>query len=293
MGAVFLQKFSLYSGRPKLPPDSARLCNTQNYMPGCFLSVRQVIALAFLFAVSNARVGAQGDGVSPGPSPTAETLHYDVEWRLITAGKAELHIEPERDSNRNGWEAKVHLESAGLVSRLYKLDDHYSVALEKQFCAVSSSLDAFEGKKHHDTKVTYDSQKGHATYVERDVFKNTTVSKETPIPSCVSDVIGGLYKLRTMHVEPGQSITIPTSDGKKTAQVRIEAQEREQISTGLGSFKTIRYEAFLFNGVIYARKASMLVWLTDDARRLPVRIRARMSFPIGSITLDLEKIEHS
>jgi hypothetical protein len=263
-------------------------------MPGCFLSVRQVLALTFLFAVSNAHVGAQGDGISLHAFPSVETLHYDIEWRLITAGTAQLRIEPSRNSSRPQWEAKVHLESAGLVSRLYKLDDHYAVMLENQFCATSSDMDAFEGKKHRDTKVTYDAARGHATYVERDLLKNTAaVTKQTEIPTCVSDVVGGLYKLRTMHVEPGQSVVIPTSDGKKTAQVRIEAQEREEIKTVLGDFKTIRYEAFLFNGVIYARKASMLVWLTDDARHLPVRIRARMSFPIGSITLDLEKEEHT
>ena len=263
-------------------------------MPGCFLSVRQIIALTILLALSNAHVGAQGDGISLEAVPSIETLHYGIEWRLITAGTAQLQIVPVRDSSRRQWEAKVHLESAGLVSKLYKLDDNYAVMLENQFCATSSSMDAFEGKKHHATKITYDGARGRATYVERDLLKNTIfATKETEIPGCVSDVIGGLYKLRTMHVEPGQSVVIPTSNGKKTASVRIEAQEREQIKTTLGSFKTIRYEAFLFNGVIYSKKASMFVWLTDDARHLPVRIRARMSFPIGSITLDLEKEEHS
>ena len=263
-------------------------------MPGCFLSVRQGLALMFLFAVSNAHVGAQGDGSSLPPFQSPETLHYGIEWRLITAGTAQLRIEPLRTSGRPEWQAKVHIESAGLVSRLYKLEDNYAVVLENQFCAASSTLDAFEGKKHHATKVTYDPSRGRATYVERDLIKNTTaVTKETEIPACVSDVIGGMYKLRTMHVEPGQSVLIPTSDGKKTAPVRIEAQEREVIKTALGTFKTIRYEAFIFNGVIYSRKASMFMWLTEDARHLPVRIRARMSFPIGSITLELEKEEHS
>jgi hypothetical protein len=32
--------------------------------------------------------------------------------------------------------------------------------------------------------------------------------------------------------------------------------------------------------------------MTDDARHLPVQVRARMSFPIGSITLELAKEEH-
>ena len=55
-------------------------------MPGCFLSVRPVCALAFLLAISGAPAGAQGEGASlPRPFTGAETLHYSIEWRLITA----------------------------------------------------------------------------------------------------------------------------------------------------------------------------------------------------------------
>lgn len=263
-------------------------------MPGCFLSVRQVYALACLLAASNAHVGAQGDGIAGRPVQNAETLHYSIEWRLINAGSAQLKLAPMDGGSTPQWQATVHLQSAGLVSKLYKLDDSYAVRFEEPFCVTGSTLDAQEGKKHRDTRVVYDRGREKATYLERDLLKNATVAnKEISIPSCVSDVIVGLYKLRSMHLEPGQSAQIPTSDGKKSAQVRIEAQEREEIKNSLGNFKTIRYEAFIFNGVIYSKKARMFVWITDDARRLPVQIRARMPFPIGNITLELEKEEHS
>jgi hypothetical protein len=49
---------------------------------------------------------------------------------------------------------------------------------------------------------------------------------------------------------------------------------------------------FLFNGALYPRKADLFVWLTDDSHRLPVQIRARMSFPVGTITFELTKDEH-
>ena len=81
------------------------------------------------------------------------------------------------------------------------------------------------------------------------------------------------------------------SDGKKSAMVRVEAQDREEVTTKAGTFKTIRYESYVFNNVLYKRSARLFVWLTDDARRLPVQIRVRLNFPIGSITLQLEKDE--
>ena len=59
---------------------------------------------------------------------------------------------------------------------------------------------------------------------------------------------------------------------------RVEAQQREDIKTPAGAFKTIRYEAFLFNDVLYRRYGHLYVWLSDDARKLPVQIRVRLQF---------------
>ena len=65
--------------------------------------------------------------------------------------------------------------------------------------------------------------------------------------------------------------------------------EHEQVKTPAGAFKTVRYEAFLFNNVIYSRSGRVYIWLTDDARRLPVQIQVRLQVHIGTITLQLEK----
>lgn len=232
-------------------------------------------------------------GSSAPTLPHTETLSYNIEWRLIDAGTASLTQEQNASNGKPGWEIKLHLESSGLVSKLYRLDDQYHAEMDDRFCASSTDLNAIERSRHHETKVDYDHVRGKANYVERDLLKNTIVkSGETDIPACVSDTIGGLLKLRTMKLEPGQSDQVALSDGRKAASVRAEAQAREVVKTNAGTFNTIRYEAYIFNGVLYARKGQFWIWLTDDARRLPVQIRARMNFPIGSITLELEKEEH-
>jgi hypothetical protein len=228
------------------------------------------------------------------PFPSQETLSYDIEWRLINAGSAQLRINPQKSADKVAWQSKLHIESAGLVSKLYKLDDNYTTEMEDQFCTSSTEFNAIERNRHHETKVAYDRARGKATYVERDLLKNSIFkTAETDIPACVADIVGGVYKLRTLKLSPGQSAQVSLSDGKKTVSARVEAQQREQIKTKAGTFNTIRYEAFVFNGVLYARKAQLLIWLTDDVRQMPVQIRARMSFPIGSITLELSNEQHS
>lgn len=221
--------------------------------------------------------------------PAKVSFTYGVEWRLVRAGLAKISLTP----LRGGWQGDVHLESAGLVSKLYRVEDNYAVTIDEQVCARTTFMKAIEGKRERETKVTFDRVNSKASYLERDLLANKTVlAKETETAGCVAEWVSGLYKVRTMKLEPGQSGTIPMSDGKRFAQVKVEAQEREEVVTPLGKFKTVRYEIYMFDGALIPRKARAFIWLTDDAKKTPVQIRVRMQFLIGTINLLLEKEEH-
>jgi hypothetical protein len=223
--------------------------------------------------------------------PAKEVLEYKVEWRLITAGRARVEWNagegPSTPSRVN-----MHVESVGLVSKLFKVEDNYAARLSQNFCAEGVEISSLEGNRQRDTKVTYDSETRKANYLERDRLKNSVVlAQEIDIPSCVHDVVGGLFYMRTLNLEPGQSAQVPISDGKKSVMARVEAQQREEIKTPAGTFRAIRYEAFLFNNVLFRRQAHLYFWLSDDRRKLPVQIRVRMQFTIGTITLQLDRHE--
>ena len=81
------------------------------------------------------------------------------------------------------------------------------------------------------------------------------------------------------------------SDGKKSVSAKVEAEKREEIKTEAGTFKTIRYQAYLFNDVLYRRNAHLYIWLSDDARKIPVQFQIRLQFAIGTITFKLSKEE--
>ncbi len=215
-----------------------------------------------------------------------EKLSYSVEWRMVNAGAAVLTNNP----TPTGSVVQLHLHSAGLVSRLFKVDDNYTVTLNEQFCAQSSRLEAEEGKKRRDTTVVWSSTR--SKYEERDLVKNEmALERELEVPSCVHDIIGALMVLRQRPFGTEREIRIPLSDGKKFVQARIQMQDKEKIRTPAGQFTATRYEAFLFNDVIYKRDARLFVWISDDARRLPVQIQVRMKFHIGTVTFQLDKVE--
>jgi Protein of unknown function (DUF3108) len=225
-------------------------------------------------------------GMSPAAADSiTERLSYTIEWRLIHAGNAVVDAGP--------TSAVLKVESAGIVSTLYRIEDTYRVQFEGPFCATSSRMDAQEGSRHRETTIVFDRDRNRAFLTEKSLVKNTIVSKaDVQIPNCVHDVIAALIRLRGMKVDLGQSVQLPISDGRKSAAVKVEAQARERVQTPAGTFNTVRYEVNLLNGVVYTRRGRVFVWLTDDERRLPVQFRLRLSFPLGTVTLDLEKEEH-
>jgi len=252
---------------------------------------RHVLVLTLLFVPSpTSQNGAVAQTATALPARWA--LAYNVEWRLIDAGNARLSWAASTQPSRPGWRVNLHLESTGLVSKLYKVNDDYAADLGPELCVQDTHLSAHEGSRQRETVVHYDSQAKRASYLEQDAATHALVlAKETDIPRCVHDVIGGLMLLRTFSLEPGRSIEVPVSDGKKIVSAKVGAQQREQVKVPAGTFKTIRYEAFLFDNVLYRRPGHLYVWFTDDARRVPVRLQVRLRFTIGTITFQLEKEE--
>lgn len=223
------------------------------------------------------------------PTAGASVLHYGAEWRLMRSGVARLTLQA-RPGVEAGFQTDLHLETVGLAGKLYKVNNDYSALFNEGFCASSTLLKTKESKRNRETRVTFNQPPGKASYQEREMATGELVStREIDVPPCVHDVLAGLARLRTMGLDPGQSVNLPVSDGKKSVAGRIVAVNRETIKTPAGTHDTIKHEAFLFNDVLYRRKGRLFVWITNDDRRLPVQIRIQLPFYLGTITLKLEK----
>jgi hypothetical protein len=82
-------------------------------------------------------------------------------------------------------------------------------------------------------------------------------------------------------------VTFPVNDGGRTYDVSVEVQASEEIRTPAGTFQTLRLEPRVFEG-LFRKKGRMFVWLTDDAEKMPVQVKARIN--IGTITASLTRV---
>ncbi len=253
------------------------------------LKLRPAFAVCVTLAAGQAGKPQQTIGVeAPLKFPYAESLEYKVGWRMVTAGDAKLRL---TQTTPNGWQLNLDLASLGFVNQLYHVLDVYKLWTNDKFCAVSVNLDAQEGKHHSITTMAFDSDQRRLLATSKDLAANATHKTELDIPACTYDIAGAMMTLRASQLQPGMKFNLPVTNGKKLANVRVEGLSKEKLTITGTSYNTIRYETFVFDNVLYHRKGRLLIWITDDARRVPVQMRFLFGFPLGDITLNIEKVE--
>ena len=62
---------------------------------------------------------------------------------------------------------------------------------------------------------------------------------------------------------------------------------RDRVTTPAGAFNCVVIEPVLRAGGIFKNKGRLVIWLTDDERRMPVLMRSKVA--IGSISVVLEE----
>ena len=209
-----------------------------------------------------------------------EQFAYTATWRLFDAGRAVIRV--------TGHETTVDVATQGIVGKLHPVKDRYQSTLRDGYCAQSSLMKAEEGDEQTETAVSFDQ--GIARRIHTDFKQNRKETSEIAIPACTHDLVGGLMKMRELRLRPGAEARVPLSDGRKMVQTRVLADRLETITTNAGTFKAIRYEVFLYNGVFFRKKGHLFVWITDDERRLPVQMKVELAFYIGDIVVSLDAL---
>ncbi len=96
------------------------------------------------------------------------------------------------------------------------------------------------------------------------------------------------YYLRTLPLKPDTHVVITMFDNKKTVQVDVQVLGREKVNTRWGPVETLKVKPTLRTEGIFRRERDVWIWLTDDFRKLPVKIETKIR--IGFIVATLVEI---
>lgn len=237
----------------------------------------------------------QSDKVSQGSEPihqeksfqversASERFHYDIFWFGICVGEASLEAITMNDVLR--ITSQVH--STPFVSSIYKVEDFaeswvirgnpFNFRIKQQEGQYKSNKETiFDMDRKTITFHNYQESIKHEHFIEERVFW---------------DVISAFYYLRTQPLEIGKSVYIPIFDSNKfyTAKIDVLKKERIKLANKSGEIDTILVKPGLESEGLFQRKGDILIWLTDDEKRIPVKVATKVT--IGSVVAELRDSE--
>jgi hypothetical protein len=222
--------------------------------------------------------------ISPSAAFTIpEKLVYDLAWTGVKAGTATLEVVNDKETLRVISTAN----SANWVSVFYKVEDRVETVLAKGksdiFLARPQNyrLKLREGRHRRDKEVIYDHERKKAVFIDH--LDNDR--KEFAISEHAFDPLSVLYYVRTLKLEVGKSVYMDIFDSKKLWNVEVQVLRKERISSILGDVETVVVKPLMKSEGIFNRKGDMLIWLTDDQKRIPVKMQTKVA--VGSITATL------
>lgn len=218
----------------------------------------------------------------PQPFTAGESLRFSVQYGFIHAGTAWLEVPEVVDWNgRPAWRLVARAESNGFFDKMYKVRNRIeSLWDQEQRFSWRYFEDRHEGGFTANDTIIYEPDSLQMRY------KN---GKTYPVPGPVQDALSSFYLTRFHELPMGGLITFEYHASRKTSPMEVRILGREKVKTPAGKFSCIVVEPLIKAGGIFKNKGRLVIWLTDDARRMPVQMKSKVM--IGSIKVVLQEVK--
>lgn len=215
------------------------------------------------------------------PFAVGESFRYSAKLGFLRLGTGTISV-PAIDTvrNRPSFVFRFALEGGNALYRLNSvLESRTTIA---DFMSLRFNQDSDENGRVR--------ERNYEIYPDSGFYRLNDSPETLPTPARPLDDAAFLFFIRSFPLEVGKTYTLDYyfKTDKNPLLIRVEKREKMELPDGT------RVDCLLIRPVlgdrgIFAPRQEARVWLTDDARRIPVQIRTR--YPFGSVTLRLEEMQ--
>jgi len=209
----------------------------------------------------------------PAAHSPGERMGYSIDYLGMRMGTASIQVgEPDEAAQPVTLEA----HTTGVASALYNFREKLSSRLDLATgLPLDNVLDTKENGRPHLDTTEFRREEGKAMVIQRG---RTTSHDLVAIEAGSTDFIALVFALRRSPLQPGARRTFPVLAGTDIQSVIVEVMAREAVRTKVGEFPCLKIRVPTgFTGK-FSEKNPTYLWLSDDERRVVVKIATDFSF---------------
>ncbi len=228
------------------------------------------------------------------PFRVGERVTLSVRYFKAQAGELILEVKPMVEVNgRKSYRWYSGLKTTGMFSRFYSIDDWAETLVDFENLVPSVyNLQVKESAQLKNGKGFFDSKTFKAIYAEKKYTEkkgHQEKHQEWQFAPYAQNVFSAAFYMRVFSYEVGKEFKFYVSDDEKNLMFKGKTLRKERIDTDAGSFDTIVVKPEFEVGGVFKPVGDIFFWLTDDDRKLIVRIESEIK--IGTLVMDAIKIE--
>jgi hypothetical protein len=209
-----------------------------------------------------------------------ERLVFDVNYGFITAGEAVMAVTRlDSIAGRQCYRVEFTVNSLPSFDWIYTVRDRYLTFIDTETVAPwRFEQHVREGSYRRDFIADFDQYRLVARTTEGD----------HDIPEYVHDIMSAFYYARTLDFSGyavGDGPLLHNFYRNKSHELKIRFLGRQELEIEAGTFKTIVVEPIVKEGGLFKSEGRIVIWLTDDDRKIPVRVNTKVI--VGSIDTEL------
>lgn len=249
-------------------------------------SIKSIIVIVILFSLA-VFANDDKDGFRKMENKAfkeGEKLTFDVKYGFVTAGIATMQVPSiKRISGRDAYHVTFEVNTVPSFDLFYRVRDRYETYIDVEgLFPWRFEQHIREGSYSRDFAAFFDQRRGKAK----------TSEGSYDIPKYVHDIVSAFYFARTLDysdMKVGDRINLKNFYKDKVHDLDVKYHGKETITVPAGRFDCIIVEPLVREGGLFKSEGNIIVWLTDDDIKMPVRVKTKVI--VGAIDADLTSYE--
>ena len=217
-----------------------------------------------------------------------EWLKFRMHYGFLNASYATLKVYNDTVRGIPVYHAKGIGKTTGFASIFFKVDDTYESYFSKKDGKPYKFVRKInEGGYTKDVEINFDHKNRIAILNDKKNKKKLGFAFQRN----VQDLISAFYSLRNNYkvddFVKGESIEMNILfDDDGAFKFSLKYLGIEVINTKFGKVECLKFKPYVQSGRIFKEEESLLMWVSNDLNKIPIRIKA--SLAVGSIKADLD-----
>ncbi len=217
--------------------------------------------------------------------PVGEQAVYNIKWGLINCGTSTISCDEVEVDETTLIRIRIRVKSNWLVSTVYPVDDTVDCFIDPETqLSVRLEKDTSEGDKICKDVLRIDRKTNMAEWISQ----SENITTNYPIEAGACDAVSFIYAFRQHDFQEDEQRDYKIAVDTALHGISIQAKGTANKKQGTGEKVSCRkYLVTPKRDDLFVRKIPKAIWLTEDKRKIMVRMD--VAVPVGTAKIILDQ----